>query len=190
MLQNIKINCLTFVLFLFFTLTGCDHPESKQYERNQGEHNKTINHKEEEAKITASNIDNDEVQLNNVLRMEIENGVRYVWIQINGIRLRFIFDTGASSICISPAEATVLFRQGTLRKEDILDIEYFQDATGRISEGTKINLREVKIGDMTLEDVNATVVDNVNAPLLLGQSVLERFGKIEIDNENSEIIFK
>jgi aspartyl protease family protein len=43
---------------------------------------------------------------------------------------------------------------------------------------------------MILDNVKATVVDNVNAPLLLGQTVLERFGKIEIDNGNNEIIFK
>lgn len=170
-------------------LISCDHPESKNFERNQGEKNSTVLNT---TKLTPQN-DNDDFQLEeegNRLKMEVESGVRYVWIYINGIRLRFIFDTGASSICISPAEATVLYRQGTLKKEDILDVEYFQDATGRISEGTKINLREVKIGEMVLENVNATVVDNVNAPLLLGQTVLERFGKIEIDNDNGEIIFK
>ena len=43
---------------------------------------------------------------------------------------------------------------------------------------------------MILQNVKATVVDNINAPLLLGQTVLERFGRIEIDNENREIIFK
>ena len=122
--------------------------------------------------------------------MELQNGVRYVWIEINGIRLRFIFDTGASSICISPAEATVLFRQATLRKEDILNTEYFQDATGKISEGTKVNLREVKLGDIILKNVEALVIDNANAPLLLGQTALERFGSIEIDNVKGEIILK
>jgi len=126
----------------------------------------------------------------NELKMEVENGVRYVWIKINGISLRFIFDTGASSICISPAEVAVLYRQGTLKKEDILDVEYFQDATGNISAGTKIILREVQIGDKVLKDVSATVVNNINAPLLMGQSILERFGSIEIDNDNKKIIFK
>ena len=77
-----------------------------------------------------------------------------------------------------------------MRKEDILNVEFFQDATGKISEGTKVNLREVKIGDMILENVEALVVDNVNAPLLLGQTVLERFGSIEIDNDNNIIILK
>ena len=185
---------LSFILLFSFLIFACDHPENKTYERNQGEHNQFQSQSNsDEPNINAvetSVPDNTRIENQNVLQMEREGGVRFVWIEINGIRLRFIFDTGASSICISPAEATVLYRQGTLTKEDILDVEYFQDATGKISEGTTINLREVKIGDMVLDNVKATVVDNVNAPLLLGQTVLERFGRIEIDNESNEIIFK
>ena len=84
----------------------------------------------------------------------------------------------------------MLYRQGTLTKDDILDKEYFQDATGSISVGTKINLRTVKVGDRILQNIEAVVVNNPNAPLLLGQSVLENFGKIEIDYINGQIIFK
>jgi len=180
------------LLILFSSLLSCNHPEGKKYERNQGgkkEYNSTNDEINVNA-IQSETQNNASIAKRNVLKMELQNGVRYVWIEINGIRLRFIFDTGASSICISPAEATVLYRQGTLQKEDILNVEYFQDATGKISEGTKVNLREVKIGDMILENVEALVIDNVNAPLLLGQTVLERFGSIEIDNVNGEIIFK
>lgn len=181
---NIFIFCLIFL--------SCNHPEVKKYERNQG-NKREYNSSNNEINLNAveSEIQSNTIEENrNVLKMELQNGVRYIWIEINGIRLRFIFDTGASSICISPAEATVLYRQGTLQKEDILNTEYFQDATGKISEGTKVNLREVKIGNMILENVEAIVVDNVNAPLLLGQTVLERFGSIEIDNANDEIVFK
>ena len=163
---------------LFFLIVSCLHPESDSYER------------ETSSKTNFNSQPNLLEPSTNKLQMEVENGVRYVWIEVNNIKLRFIFDTGASSICISPSEATVLYRQGTLHKQDIIDVEYFQDATGKISEGTKVNLREVKIGDMILENVEALVIDNVNAPLLLGQSVLERFGSIEMDNINSEIIFK
>lgn len=180
------------LLIIFISLLSCNHPEGKKYERNQGtkKENNSPNDEVNVNTIQSEPQNNNSIVNRNVLKMELQNGVRYVWIEINGIRLRFIFDTGASSICISPAEATVLYRQGTLQKEDILNVEYFQDATGKISEGTKVNLREVKIGDMILENVEALVVDNVNAPLLLGQTVLERFGSIEIDNVNGEIIFK
>jgi aspartyl protease family protein len=168
--------------FLFsITLLGCDHPESKSYSRDQ---------KTEKVAEPIYTYTPPVEEITNKLEMEVENGVRYVWIEVNGIKLRFIFDTGASNICISPAEATVLYRQGTLQKEDILSTQYFQDATGRISEGTKINIRNIKIGNSELTNVEATVIDNVNAPLLLGQSVLERFGSYEIDNTNNVIIFK
>lgn len=125
-----------------------------------------------------------------IIKMENNNGVKYVWIEINSLKLKFIFDTGASSICISSAEATVLYRQGTLQKEDILDVQYFQDATGKVSAGTRINLRTVKIGNRVLQNIEATVIDNNEAPLLLGQSALEKFGKISIDNKNNIIIFE
>lgn len=125
-----------------------------------------------------------------IVKMENDNGVKYIWVEINGIRLKFIFDTGASNICISSAEATVLYRQGTLQKEDILDVQYFQDATGNVSAGTRINLRTVKIGNRVLKNIEATVIDNNEAPLLLGQSALEKFGKISIDNKNNVITFE
>ncbi|PWJ57309.1 aspartyl protease family protein [Dyadobacter jejuensis] len=181
-----------YALIISFSLIGCNHPEGKKYDRNQG-HKKEFSSERDHLNMNAVQSEthnNNRLVNRNILEMELQNGARYVWIEINEIRLRFIFDTGASSICISPAEATVLFRQGSLRKEDILNVEYFQDATGKISEGTKINLREVKIGDVILDNVEALVIDNVNAPLLLGQSVLERFGSIEIDNVNGDIIFK
>jgi aspartyl protease family protein len=160
---------------------SCNHPESSNFSRDKKDVQQNAANQVEKSSSHKEG---------NILEMEVENGVRYVWIEVNGIRLRFIFDTGASNICLSQAEATVLYRQGTLRKEDILSTEYFQDATGRISEGTKINLRSVKIDNIELENVEATVIDNVNAPLLLGQTVLERFGTIEIDNSKNIIILK
>lgn len=135
-------------------------------------------------------VTNEEFKGKTIVKMENNNGVKYVWIEINGLKLKFIFDTGASSICISSAEATVLYRQGTLLKEDILDTQYFQDATGKVSAGTRINLRTIKIGDRVLKNIEAIVIDNNRAPLLLGQSALEKFGKISIDNKNNVIIFE
>jgi aspartyl protease family protein len=177
---------ISFFIFLFsFLFHSCEHPESKIYERNSSKNSHFQNNEELNSE---DNLFYSEEA--NVIDMEVKNGVRYVWIEINGLNLKFIFDTGASNICISSAEAAVLYRQGTLTNDDILSTEYFQDATGKISEGTEINLRTVKIGNVVLENIKATIIDNPNAPLLLGQTVLERFGNIEIDNTNNRIILK
>ena len=53
-----------------------------------------------------------------------------------------------------------------------------------------INLPEVKVGDVVLKNIEASVSHSQQAPLLLGQSVLERFGTVTIDNINSKLIIK
>lgn len=43
-----------------------------------------------------------------------------------------------------------------------------------------------EIGGISLSNVEASVVDNINAPLLLGQTALAKFGRVTIDyNENT-----
>jgi len=166
-------------------LTGCGGcSKSGLRERSNNSTDNSNNH------TRSSEVSTRDSKGKTIVKMENNNGVKYVWIEINGLKLKFIFDTGASSICISSAEATVLYRQGTLQKEDILDIQYFQDATGKVSAGTRINLRTVKIGNRVLKNIEAIVIDNNEAPLLFGQSALEKFGKISIDNKNNVIIFE
>lgn len=104
--------------------------------------------------------------------------------KINDLPLTLIFDTGASDVSISNVEATFMYKNGYISQKDIIGTQYYLNANGEISEGTIINLNKVELGDCTLNNIRASVVKNQNAPLLLGQSVLERFGKIEIDNEN------
>lgn len=118
------------------------------------------------------------------------SGVYEVACTINGLPLKFIFDTGASAVTISSVEATFMLKNGYLTADDIKGKEYFSTATGEIHEGTIIRLKEIKIGEAVLKNVEASVVQNQQAPLLLGQSVLERFGTITIDNINSKLIIK
>ena len=125
-----------------------------------------------------------------VVKMEKVGGVYYIPVEVDGVNMRFIFDTGASIISISEVEAMYLYKQGVLTKEDIVGSTNFSDANGDISEGTIINLKTVKIGDRTLNNVEASVVHNLRAPLLFGQSALSKFGRISIDNQKGEITFE
>ena len=109
---------------------------------------------------------------------------------INGLPLQMIFDTGASDVTISSVEANFMFKNGYLAEKDIKGKRYYQVANGQINEGTVITLREIKIGDAVLHNVDASVVKSQKAPLLLGQSAMERFGTITIDNQNNKLIIK
>ncbi|RHA83292.1 tetratricopeptide repeat protein [Segatella copri] len=111
-----------------------------------------------------------------------EGGVCKVKCAINGLPLHFIFDTGAADVSISSVEATFMAKNDFLSFSDIIGKQNYQTADGNITEGTIINLKDVKLGSLHLNNIKASVVRNQAAPLLLGQSVLSKLGKIEIDN--------
>lgn len=113
-----------------------------------------------------------------------EGNVCKVKCSINNLPLHFIFDTGASDVSISSVEATFMLKNDYLSASDIIGRQNYITADGNITEGTVINLRDVKLGNIHLNDIKASVVKNQSAPLLLGQSVFSKLGKIEIDNDN------
>lgn len=117
-----------------------------------------------------------------------EGGVFTVPCSVNGVDLKFIFDTGASNVSISSTEANFLFKNGYLTKNDILGSERFSDATGKISIGTIINIKKLEFSNIILYDVEATIVDSQTAPLLLGQTALAKIGKFTFDPISGELI--
>ena len=119
-----------------------------------------------------------------------EDGICKVKCSINGLPLFFYFDTGAADVTISMVEATFMMKNDYLKEQDIVGSQRYMDANGNVSEGTIINLKTVDFGGLELENVKASVVRNQKAPLLLGQSVLGRLGKIEIDNQRQVLIIK
>ena len=125
-----------------------------------------------------------------VIQMRKEHGVYHVPCVINGTEMEFVFDTGASDITMSLTEAKFLYKQGKLLDDDFVGTQQYQIADGSIHEGISVVLRKVEIGGRMLQNVNASIVDNEEAPLLLGQSALAKFGKISIDYNRNEITFE
>ncbi|MDE6522862.1 MAG: retroviral-like aspartic protease family protein [Muribaculaceae bacterium] len=117
-----------------------------------------------------------------------EGGVTKVKCSINDLPLHFVFDTGAADVTMSMVEANFMLKNDYIKPNDIIGSARYMDANGDISEGTIINLRKVDFGGLELDNVRASVVRNQKAPLLLGQSVLGRLGKIEIDNPGQKLV--
>lgn len=138
--------------------------------------------------IPQADAEEDAVTVSEIQMKKMYGGVYEVPCDINGLPLRFILDTGASTVSISSVEASFMLKNNFLKESDIKGKDYFSTATGEIREGTIINLRRIKVGDTELRNVEASVAHNQEAPLLLGQSVLERFGTVTIDNINSKLV--
>jgi|GEM_PF-1298509 len=123
-----------------------------------------------------------------VVQMEKKDGVYFVPCTVNGLKLKFIFDTGASSVSISLSEAVFMLKNGYMSEDDLIGTERYRIANGDIAEGTEVNLRSITIGGKELRNVKASIVHSTSAPLLLGQSLLERFGNVSINFADKTLI--
>jgi len=121
------------------------------------------------------------------IRMEYKNGVYYLPCEINNLKLKFVFDTGASDCSISLTEAIFMLKNNYMNESDLLGSTYSKIANGEIIEGTKVILRAVKIGDKILYNVEASIVHSLSAPLLLGQSAIKKLGKFQFDYSTSTL---
>ena len=113
-----------------------------------------------------------------ILKMNKEKGVYSLPCKVNGQLLNFIFDTGASDVSLSFEEAIKMIKLGLLNSSDFLGTKFYKDATGNITEGYKVNIKTLEIDKIILKNVPATILKTNNAPLLLGQSALQKMGQI------------
>lgn len=141
----------------------------------------------EEPEITTESA---EALISEIQMKKMPGGTYEVPCTINGLPLKFIFDTGASDVTLSSVEANFMLKNDYLSEKDFKGSRRYLTADGSIANGAVVRIKEVKVGDVTLNNIDASVVKSQKAPLLLGQSVLERFGTITIDNQSNKLIIK
>ena len=93
---------------------------------------------------------------------------------VNGAKVRFLVDTGATLVALTPeAAAAAGISRGDLAYKVTLNT-----ANGQIR-AAPVTLRGIRIGQLWLDDVKAVVVDNL-ATSLLGMSFLSRLESWEM----------
>lgn len=118
------------------------------------------------------------------IKMQKKGGVYEIPCLVNGLKMNFIFDTGASNVCISLTEALFMYKNGYITDEDLGDKTYGKVADGSIIENTKLKLKTIEIAGISIHDIDAVVVSSIEAPLLLGQSAIQKIGKFEMDADS------
>lgn len=122
-----------------------------------------------------------------VIQMENMNGVYRISCSVNGAKMKMIFDTGASKVSLSESMANFLYDNDYISEEDILGTSKSQTADGSIHNNVVINIKDIEISGLHLKNVQAVVISGQNAPLLLGQSAIQKLGRITL-NGNKLII--
>ncbi|MBT6094405.1 MAG: TIGR02281 family clan AA aspartic protease [Rhodospirillaceae bacterium] len=94
---------------------------------------------------------------------------------VENVNLRFLVDTGASDVVLSPSDA----RRLGFKSEDLTFSKLYNTANGTVR-GAPVRLGRISIGAITIENVRASVNGAEMARSLLGMSFLNRLSGYEV----------
>ena len=128
-------------------------------------------------------------ETDNQIKLIFENGIYLVPVKLNNtLSMNFILDPGAADVSISPDIFLVLYRAGTIDDYDFVGSQTYQFADGTTAKSNVFNIKSIKIGDIEIKNVRASINNSISAPLLLGQSALKKFDNYRIDNSQKLLI--
>lgn len=93
---------------------------------------------------------------------------------VNGAPIRFMLDTGATAVALSARDAAAA---GISRYQ--LDFSRRAETANGDVRVAPVNLREIRLGQLSVDDVQAVVIDNLEVSLL-GQTFLKRLQSYEM----------
>ena len=118
------------------------------------------------------------------------SGVRTIQVKINDCaEFPMIFDTGCSGVSMSILELSTLIKHGYISENDVIGMTRAQIADGSIVEQAVVNLRKLQIGDYECYNVEASISEHEEAPLLLGNGALKDVESFSIDDQAGVIKF-
>jgi tetratricopeptide (TPR) repeat protein len=128
--------------------------------------------------------------MQNEVNLTKSGGVFEVPVILNGVlAIRLILDSGAADVSISADVALTLYKTKTITEDDWLPGGYYQFADGSTAKSYRFRLKSLKIGNEELTNVACGISSSIHAPMLLGQSALQRLGKYSIDSERMILTF-
>jgi clan AA aspartic protease (TIGR02281 family) len=116
------------------------------------------------------------------IALKPDGGIFVAPVLVNDrITLDFAIDSGAADVTIPLDVFSTLIRTGTIKKEDVLGSTTGEMADGSTISSKIVRIKTLRIGDLELHDIQASVVPPAGS-LLLGQSFLSRLSSWSIDN--------
>lgn len=113
--------------------------------------------------------------------MEEVGGVYKIPCLVNGAKMKLVFDTGASAVCLSKSIAEYLLDNEYLTYDDFVGAGQSVVADGSVVDNLHLIIKDIEIEGLHLYNVEAVVIDSQSAPLLLGLSAINKLGKVELD---------
>lgn len=123
------------------------------------------------------------------VKLEQDGNCYLVGANVNGIPMKMTLDTGASTMSISIIEYEFLKKQ-KLISNSTAQISECTIANGDTTKCFMIKIAQVSIGDTYVKNVDCLVMENPDAPLLLGMNVLNGLGGVSINYKRKLLILR
>jgi aspartyl protease family protein len=106
------------------------------------------------------------------------DGHFYVRATVDDFPIRFLVDTGASHIVLSPADA----RKLGIETDELIFDRFYETANGTVR-GCSIRIGDLRIGDIHLKEIGASVNEAEMRHSLLGMTFFRRLKSYEVKND-------
>lgn len=123
------------------------------------------------------------------VKLEQDGNCYLVGANVNGVPMKMTLDTGASTMSISIIEYEFLKRQKLL-SDSTVQVSECTIANGDTTKCFMIKIAQVSIGDTSVKNVDCIVMENPDAPLLLGMNVLNGLGGVSINYKRKLLILR
>ena len=132
------------------------------------------------------------------------NGCKYIYVSLNGVYTKMLFDTGASTTQITPSIVNALKQRGLISEDDyrLPQVSITADGTKHTTDIIvikKLSLKEffsinnvnkkLSNNEFVVNNVKVSVASSDKGTCLIGNNVLDSLSCIKIDNIKKELIF-
>ena len=96
-----------------------------------------------------------------------------------------------SDFCVSQSKVMELLNDGVITKDDFIgdNVEKIISA-GKVKDRAQFIIKEMRIADKTVENIEVTVVNSQKYDWVMGQKALKQFGSFEFNTDEHKLIFK
>jgi predicted aspartyl protease len=101
----------------------------------------------------------------------------------NVVKIDMMLDSGAGEVNITPDILLVLIRAKTIKKEHFLQPITYILADGSRETCQRVLIERLYIKGKVIKNVECSVSNNINAPLLVGNNALKQLNKVFLKYE-------
>jgi len=108
---------------------------------------------------------------------------------INGFNRKVVYEKSEKILSVSLEQALKLLQESAISKTDFKGDPEKILANGTIADKAVFTIKEMRIGNKVVTNVEATVNSKLKVPMMFGDTILSGFGQFSVNENKRQLIF-